>query len=342
MPWRHTDDPYRILLSEYLLQRTRVASGTPYYERFVKRFPDIRSLAAATEEDVLRAWEGLGFYRRARNLHHAAKTIMDRHGGAVPSNTETLRQLPGIGAYTAGAVASIAFGERVPAVDGNVTRVLARLYRVEEDVSRRTGRDRIKTLAESLVPSSRPGAFNQALMELGATVCTPRSPACPECPLEDVCASRKAGMQESLPMVSRLRKPRTVPVAFAHVASRGRVLLVRRPESGLLAGLWSLPGGEIARDAEVSKSLGKLVLEQTGLRIDVGETAARVAHTFSHRQWSGAIYRCEVRATGPLAAPARWIPKNALRELPLIPFHRKALDALQSRHAREVIGARRE
>lgn len=335
MPWRRTKNPYRILLSEVLLQRTRVVSGTRYYERFLERFPDLPTLAAASEQDVLRAWEGLGFYRRAQNLHRAAKAIMHRFGGHIPSNAESLRELPGIGPYTAGAVASIAFGECVPAVDGNVMRVLARVYRIEADVSKGAGRAQVWSRAGSLVPASRPGAFNQALMELGATVCTPKSPSCSHCPLEDVCLARGFGLQGRLPNIPRARKPRVVPVAFALVESRRRVLLVRRPDSGLLAGLWSLPGGEILTDADAETALERLLRDQTGLRARVGDPVARVAQTFSHRRWSGAIYRCDPRAMANPTEPARWATREEMRVLPLVPFHRRVLEGLESRRPLE-------
>ncbi len=334
MPWRRTEDPYRILLAEFLLQRTRVASGTPFYERFLRRFPDLPSLAAASEQDVLRAWEGLGFYRRARSLHEAAKVIVERHGGRIPSDAETLRGLPGVGPYTAGAVASIAFGAREPAVDGNVLRVLARLYRVEADVSKGEGREEIWSLARALVPPSRPGAFNQALMELGATVCTPASPSCGTCPLEDLCAAHAAGVEDRLPKIGQGRKPRTVPVAFALVESRGRVLLTRRPDGGLLGGLWSLPGGELPPEADPVPALEVLVREQAGVRARVRTPVARVSHTFTHRRWTGSIYRCDP-APGEPAPSARWVTPEEVRELPIVPFHRRILDSARSLHALE-------
>lgn len=326
LPWRRTRDPYRILLAEYLLQRTRVASGTPYYERFLARFPDVASLASASETDVLRLWEGLGYYRRARNLLAAARAIVEHHGGRVPSTASTLQELPGIGPYTAGAVASIAFGERVPAVDGNATRVLARLFRIEDDVSRGPGRDRVLEVAVSLVPRERPGAFNQALMELGATVCTPRSPACHACPLRTLCRARKAGVQDRLPRVAPVRRPPVVPVAFALVRGDRRILLVRRPGEGLLGGLWSLPGGEVARNDDPRRRLEALVLAQTGLRVRAGPAAARVGHAFSHRRWSGAVYRCTPREDGDPREPARWVEPEEVPRLPLVPFHRRVID----------------
>ncbi len=335
LPWRRTRDPYRILIAEYLLQRTRVASGTPYYERFVERFPDVAALAAASEEDVLRAWEGLGYYRRARNLHAAAKVVMTDHGGEIPSDAATLETLPGIGPYTAGAVASIAFGERAPAVDGNVTRVMARLFRVEADVSAAAGRARIQALAAGLVPSDRPGAFNQALMELGSRVCTPRRPSCPSCPLAGLCLARAAGIEASLPRAPPPRRPKTVPVGFAYIRSRGRILLVRRPESGLLGGLWSLPGGEIEVRGRVADSLRAMVAAQSGVHVAVHEDVAAVAHTFSHRRWSGSVYRCAPRQGARLLRGARWVaPEDALG-LPMVPEHRKLLAELESRRSLE-------
>lgn len=325
LPWRRTRDPYRILLAEYLLQRTRVVSSIPYYERFLERFPDLGALAAAAEEDVLRAWEGLGFYRRAKNLHRAAKAIVEEHGGRIPETAAELETLPGIGAYTAGAVASIAFGEPVPAVDGNVTRVLTRLYRIEADVARGPGREEVRSRARSVITAHRPGAFNQALMELGATVCTPASPNCGVCPLASVCLARAAGVQGSLPRKARPRKPTAIPVAFAHLESRGRVLLVRRPDSGLLSGLWSLPGGELDSHSDVGPTLRALVESQTGIRIHVGNPTAPVGHTFSHRRWTGAIYACRLEGRGALHGSARWAtPDEALR-LPIVPFHRAFL-----------------
>lgn len=339
LPWRRTRDPYHILLAEYLLQRTRVASGTPYYERFLARFPDVASLAAASEEDVLRAWEGLGYYRRARNLRAAAKAIVERHGGRIPSTAASLQELPGIGPYTAGAVASIAFGERVPAVDGNVTRVLARLFRIEDDVATRPGRDRVNDLAVSLVPSARPGAFNQALMELGATICTPKSPRCRACPLAERCLARHAGVQANLPRTPAKRESPLVPVAFALVTSGERVLLVHRPRDGLLGGLWSLPGGEVPPKGDVKRRLERMVTSQTGVRVRTGRTAARITHTFSHRRWSGAVYRCRPMGGADLLESARWASPGEVRELPLVPFHRKVLHESESRATLERFDA---
>lgn len=328
LPWRRTRDPYRILVSEFLLQRTRIASGTPYYERFMARFPTVEDLAAAPLDDVLAVWEGLGFYGRARRLHSAAQAIVERHGGRVPASFADLADLPGIGPYTAGAVASIAFGIPVPAVDGNVTRVIARLFRIRQDVTNSATRRQIEEFAARLVSTDAPGAFNQAMMELGATICTPTSPACERCPIETQCVARAAGEEREIPMIRMRKRVRIVPVAFALVESKGRVLLVRRNAGGLLGGLWALPGGELASRKDEEKSLRAIVKDQTGVAVELGTRWARVDRTFSHRRWSGAIYRGT-----PLGRPrdrgrVRWIPIPKALKLPLVPFHREALKSL--------------
>src|SRR5437660_4522900 len=263
LPSRRTRDPYRILVAEYRLQRTRSASGTPYYERFLMRFPTVQDLAAASIDDVLAVWEGLGFYGRAKRLHAAARVIVVEHAGKVPPSYEALAALPGIGPYTAGAIASIAFGIAAPAVDGNVLRVLARLVRIREDVTGVIVRRRIVELAATLVPSDAPGAFNQAIMELGATICTPTRPACDRCPLENQCLARAAGEERQIPITAPRKKLRAVPVAFALIEANGRVLLVRRESGTLLDGLWALRGSEIPLLSSELTSLTMLAKKQT-------------------------------------------------------------------------------
>lgn len=330
LPWRRTRDPYRILIAEVLLQRTRIVSGTPYYERFLARFPTVRDLADASLDDVLAVWEGLGFYGRARNLHAAARAVVERFGGEIPRSFEALESLPGMGPYTAGAVASIAFSVPVPAVDGNVTRVIARLFRIREDVRKGSAVRRIAEIAARLVSPDRPGAFNQAVMELGATVCTPTSPACSRCPLEVLCLARAAGEERQLPVRASSRRSPTVPVAFGLVQSDDRVLLVRRPSGGLLAGLWAFPGGEVPPGGDPRKGLASLVEAQTGLRVRVHDEAARITHAFSHRRWSGPIYRCEIRADARPAEDARWMSRRDVRSVPMVSFHRKILESLEA------------
>ncbi len=247
LPWRQTRDPYAIWISEIMLQQTRVATVIPYYQRWLERFPTVRALAEAPLDDVLAAWSGLGYYTRARNLHRCAGDIVSRHGGSLPDSASALRELPGIGRYTAGAIASIAFGRQEPVVDGNVARVLARIYELEIDIKSSAGMRELWKLAGSLVPAESPSDFNQGLMELGATVCTPRGPSCLVCPVGDLCRARAAGRQGSLPIVPARKKASELPLIDASalwIWRRGRLLLARRAPQGLYGGLWELPQTE--------------------------------------------------------------------------------------------------
>lgn len=327
LPFRRTRDPYAILVAEVLLQRTRIVSGLPYFERFMATFPTVSHLAAASEERVLKAWEGLGFYGRARNLHRAAKAVVADHGSRIPGTFTELRELPGIGDYTAGAVASIAFGERVPAVDGNAIRVLARVFRLGGDLTRGDARRRLTGIAADLVPPGEPGAYNQALMELGATICHPRAPRCPQCPLNDLCGAVRDGEATRYPEVARHPPTPVVRVAFALARREGKVLLVRRPDGGLLAGLWALPGGETRARSPPGVALRE-GLSGFGIKARIGPIAGHVVHRFSHRRWVGDVY--SVRISGPLLPhrDAMWAGPDDLERLPLVPFHRRFLERL--------------
>lgn len=282
LPWRGESDPYRILVSEVMLQQTRVDTVMGYYDSWLERFPDVEALAAAEEADVLKAWEGLGYYRRARNLHAAARVVRERWGGSVPSTNEELRELPGVGEYTAGAVASIAFDEAVPAVDGNVRRVLARLYDVP-DPSARWLRD----AAGALVDDERPGDWNQALMELGATVCTPRGARCDACPVAWACAAHAAGTVDDRPARKGKPAPREAVYALAVLeAPDGSVLLERRPTGGLLGGMWAFPEREVADGEDTRTAATEIVVDLLGLANGLSAAKPRalpsVRHRFSH------------------------------------------------------------
>ncbi|MBX3202246.1 MAG: A/G-specific adenine glycosylase [Labilithrix sp.] len=274
LPWRRTRDPWAIWVSEIMLQQTRVDTVKPYFERFMARFPTPLALAEAPEDQVLAAWSGLGYYRRARMLHAGARVVAER--AAMPCDREGLLELPGVGRYTAGAIASIAFEEPVGLVDGNVARVFARLFALEDDM-RGAGMKRAERLAEDLVPRERPGDWNQALMELGATVCTPRSPACDRCPVASSCRAHAEGRVDRLPVIGAKSKPKPQHVqALVARTADGRVLLARRRSSGLFAGLWEPPavdGDASARDG----LLGRFALTSRAL-------AGRVTHVLSHRR----------------------------------------------------------
>ncbi len=281
LPWRRAADPYHIWVSEVMLQQTRVETVVPYYNRWIERFPTVARLADAPLDDVLKHWEGLGYYSRARNLHRAALVVRERHAGSLPQAADELRELPGFGEYTAGAVASIAFGESVPAVDGNVKRVLARIFDLPEP-----GAAELRRLAQSLTPAERAGDFNQALMELGATVCTPRAPRCSACPVSSMCRAYAHDTQLERPLKKK-RKP--IPdddVATAMiVAPSGRMLLRRRPARGLLAGLFEFPGVGVEDRTNAGAAARSLVQQLLG--IDSAEkptSIGSVTHTFTHRR----------------------------------------------------------
>ena len=318
LPWRRESDPYRILVSEIMLQQTRVDTVMEYYGAWLKQFPDLDALADAEEGAVLKAWEGLGYYRRARNLHAAARAVRDRWAGEVPSAAADLRDLPGVGEYTAGAVASIAFGEAVPAVDGNVRRVLARLY----DVAAPTA-PWLRDTAAELVDPDRPGDWNQAVMELGATVCTPRGPRCGDCPVAWACAARSAGTVAERPAPAPRRAPRKAVIALAVLrAPGGEVLLERRGEGGVLAGMWALPEREVDGVDEAGEAARELAAQllATGHESTADTSAApvldarplpHVRHRFTHIDatyvpWLVEVAVVEVRRPGGSDRETRW------------------------------------
>jgi A/G-specific adenine glycosylase len=329
LPWRRTRDPYAIWISEAMLQQTRVETVIPYYERFLQRFPDIATLARASLEDVYAAWAGLGYYSRARNLHRAALTILERLGGQLPSTRDELLELPGIGRYTAGAVASIAFNRPEPVLDGNVERVLARYLGIREDVREPRGAAALWDAAARLVIGPEPGELNQALMELGATLCSVRAPRCLACPLRAGCIARRDGDTDSLPRKSARPKPRAMRAVAALVRRGPHVLAVRRAPGGLLGGLWELPGGAVRRGEASKDALCRAIREQTGLELVEVEAAGSVEHTFTHRQLRLQLFRCDC-CRGRLHLRGleayRWLTPAAFRRLAQGALTRKALD----------------
>ena len=302
LPWRGETDPYRILVSEVMLQQTRVETVLRYYGPWLERFPDSAALARASEDQVLMQWEGLGYYSRARRLQGAARVVRDRHGGVLPSRVESLLELPGIGAYTAAAVASIAFGVRAAAVDGNVRRVLARLFDLP-----RPSPGELRALASGLIDPERPGDWNQALMELGATVCTPRAPSCAVCPVSSHCRARGSGTVLRRPEPERRARPTRRRFALAVLArGDGRVLVVRRAKPGLLAGLWAFPESVVAEGDDPVD--GALPLAR-GLGFDVleGRPLPPVEHAFTHLRalYLPVLFQVGGRPRAPRGA--RWV-----------------------------------
>ncbi|MFA7684875.1 MAG: A/G-specific adenine glycosylase [Syntrophales bacterium] len=320
LPWRETRDPYRIWLSEIMLQQTQVATVIPYYERFLQRFPTLFDLARATEEDVLQIWENLGYYNRARQLHRAARMVVEKFGGEIPRDFDNLLRLPGIGAYTAGAILSIAFGATVPAIDGNARRVLCRFYALPGVNADPKGYRCLADRVMRILPASQPGCFNQALMELGATLCRSRKPLCDLCPLLEQCLARRRGQTDFFPMPA---KKKITPVRTAVAAlirdDRGRVLVVKRPPSGLLGSLWKFPGGFAEREETPFQALKRTVTEEVGLRIIEASFQGTVKHAYTHFRlclhiFTGKVSPGEAKRTG--CADCRWIDPKAIGQLP--------------------------
>ena len=314
LPWRKSNNPYHIWVSEVMLQQTRVETVIPYFRRFIDKFPTVETLANAPEEEVLKAWEGLGYYSRARNLQAAVREVQERYGGVVPDSKEDLSSLKGVGPYTAGAILSIAYNKPEPAVDGNVMRVLSRFFLVEDDIAKPATRAKMETLAKELIPEGKAGDFNQALMELGATVCTPKSPHCLVCPVTERCAGRIEGVAERLPVKTKAKPPRPENRIVAYVegtgALTGKVLIRQRPADGLLARLWELPHFEADRPGNVPSQDGRthpkhaqaeaeadMQTLRTMLSAELGIAAEPVGwlmdaqHTFSHIHWNLRVYR---------------------------------------------------
>jgi len=333
MPWRETRDPYAIWISEAMLQQTRVETVIPYWERFLSRFPDVHALATADLDDVLGAWAGLGYYSRARNLQAAARVIDQDHGGKLPDDAETLQTLPGIGRYTAGAVASIAFDRPEPVLDGNVKRVLARLLGIRKDIGQAATVERLWEEAGALAQGPHPGDLNQALMELGATVCTPRTPRCESCPVSQFCDAWAKGDAESLPIKARKKAARKVEAVAALVVRRGKALAVRRPSCGLLGGLWGLPGGDLAAGETPRAGLTRALRERAGLEISRVSAIGTVEHVFTHRKLTLHVYRANtstdrIRLDG--FEGHKWLAPRAISSLPHASLTAKALDLLIS------------
>jgi A/G-specific adenine glycosylase len=331
LPWRESRDPYAVWVSEVMLQQTRVETVIPYWHRFLARFPSVEALAAADLSDVLKAWEGLGYYGRARNLHKAAGEVVDRFGGCLPDGVEALRSLPGFGPYMAGAVASIAFGRPEPLVDGNVARVLTRLFAIAEPPAKPAVSRRLWEIAREMVPRDDPGGFNQALMELGATVCTPRAPRCGACPLAKGCAAYAKGRPEAYPVKVARRAVPHHDIAVGLVARGGKLLLVRRPEGALLGGLWEFPGGRLADGEAPEIGVARTLKDRFALTVRPGAPLAPVPHAFTHRKVTLHPFAC--RAPRGAVRPVfhtehRWVDAGAIDALALPRAHQKIAAAV--------------
>ncbi len=309
LPWRRDRDPYKIWVSEIMLQQTRVDTVIPYFERFMEKFPTLETLSDAPEDDVIKLWEGLGYYSRARNLHAGVREVRVSYGGQVPDTPEEIRKIKGIGPYTAGAILSIAYGKPEPAVDGNVMRVLSRLLQIEQDIQKVKTRKQFEQVIRELIAKHNPSYFNQALMELGALICTPKSPKCRNCPVSTHCRARTNGAEEQLPIKGKAKPPKPVQICAAFVEQYGRFLIRKRPEQGLLAGLWELPN--IEGD---SRELEKHLHEFYGIRPKDLSPLFDHQHTFSHLQWNMSVYYVQP-LNEKISIPGEWISWREMDKL---------------------------
>lgn len=303
LPWRADHDPYHVWLSEVMLQQTQIETVKPYYARFLAAYPTVSDLAAAPIDDVLKHWEGLGYYSRARNLHRAAQTVT-ANGGQFPQTAAALLALPGVGRYTAGAISSIAFDERAPVLDGNVIRVFARLLDLPDDVTQPATQTRLWAQADSWLPDARPGDYNQALMQLGQLVCRPRQPRCNDCPIRAHCRAYQHETQGERPVRTRKGAPPHYDVGAGMVWRDGRVLIAQRAQEGLLGGLWEFPGGKVEPGESLPDCVRRELREELAIDVEVGDLFAVVKHGFTHFSITLHAFHCTLIAGEPNPAAA--------------------------------------
>ena len=337
LPWRRSRDPYAIWVAETMLQQTQVQTVIPYYERFLARFPTLEALAAAPLDDLLKVWEGLGYYARARNLHRAARLIVQEQGGQLPQSSDTLRRLPGVGRYTAAAVASIAFGQDVAALDGNVIRVLCRLFAVDDDPDRPAIQRRLEKLALAIMPPGRAGDANQAFMDLGAMICTPARPQCLLCPLTTLCRARQETLQDALPIrAARQEHPHRDVTAAVIRDGDGCCLITQRPLDSMLGGMWEFPGGKRLPDEDLKVCLRREIEEELGIQIDVGELLCTVDHSFTHFHMTLYVFDCRIANGTPQCLGCidlRWVSLDELGTFAFPVADQKIIAFLRSQQA---------
>jgi len=331
LPWRNTFDPYTIWVSEIMLQQTQVKTVIPYFDRWMKQFPTIESFADADLQTVLKAWEGLGYYARARNFHHAAQQVLNQHQGQFPTDLETVLKLPGIGRTTAGGILSAAFNQPLAILDGNVKRVLARLIALEVPPNR--AMSELWQLSETLVDPENGRGFNQALMDLGATVCTPKNPACLICPWRSHCEAYNRGIQSELPM-SKTRAP--IPhkvIGVAVVWNEQRILIDRRKAEGLLGGLWEFPGGKVEPGETIEQCIKREIQEELGIEVEVGDHLITIDHTYTHFRVTLKVHHCRYLSGEAQAIECdeiRWVTIDVLPEFPFPKANLKIIEALRA------------
>ena len=337
LPWRGHVDPYAVWVSEIMLQQTRVETVIPYFERWMNRFPTIQALAQADEQDVLHTWEGLGYYSRARNLHRAAREVMSRFGGQLPATLGKLESLAGIGRYTAGAIGSMAFGLDAPALDGNLRRVLARVFNLAMSIRSPEGQKVLDELLTVHLPPGQAGDFNQAMMDLGATICLPRSPDCEHCPIADICQSRQLGVQEQRPVTAERRAVPHYTVTAAVIQRGSQVLIAQRPADGLLGGMWEFPGGKQEPGESLAECLEREIMEELGATVAVGSELGVFRHAYTHFKVTLHAFECTLTDGEPRPVQVndlRWVDPARLSAFPMGKIDRQI--SLHLSKAREI------
>lgn len=332
MPWRTTRDPYLILVSEMMLQQTQVKTVIPYFNRWVAAYPTVHKLAAARETPVLKLWQGLGYYSRARNLHRSAKMIVEEFSGNVPDTFDEILKLPGVGRYTAGAVLSIAFDKNIPVLDGNVKRVLSRWFCLDENGQSKASENRLLETAERLIPTDSPGDFNQAIMELGATLCLPKNPLCLLCPMNANCLAKKKSSQDKFPP-AKIRTPtKKIAVSAAVINRNGKIYIQKRPQKGLMGGLWEFPGGKIEKDENPEDCLKREIREELGVEVTLKEKFMTLKHSYTQFRVTLHVFLCDLEK-GRLKPSScddwKWVLLEEMDRYPFPAANVKILNKLQ-------------
>jgi len=331
MPWRSNPSPYSTWISEMMLQQTQVATVIPYFERFITSFPTVNDLADADLQDVLKKWEGLGYYSRARNLHKAAQVIVNDYDGNIPSSYDNLQKLPGIGPYSAAAISSIAFEHPIPVVDGNVLRVFCRFWGIFDDIRKASVRTMLFDKLSHFISDVRPSDFNQGIMELGALVCTPKNPSCGTCPISTDCFAFKMKKQDQLPFKSPAPKSPHFNIAVAVIRKENRLLIGKRKEEKMLGGLWEFPGGKQEEQESLEETLCREVKEETDLTVSVGHAFKPIKHTYSHFKITLHAFECEVisgKEKANSAEELRWVKIEDIDKFPFPKANKSLIDQI--------------
>lgn len=320
MPWRGEADPYKIWVSEIMLQQTRVEQATPYFQNFISLFPTVFDLANADQQEVLKAWEGLGYYSRARNLHTAAKTVVNEYDGELPDTYDEIIKLKGIGPYTAAAVTSIAFNKPNAVVDGNVIRVLTRYFGIEDDIRSTKTKNKVQDFANELIDEENPADFNQAMMEVGSIVCKPSNPNCSECPVHSGCVSFKMAKTDSIPYKSPAKKKPHYTIGVGIIeAENGKLLIALRPEDAMLGGLWEFPGGKQKDGEEIQQTVEREMNEELGVQVKAYKELMSLKHTYSHFSITMHAWMCKLVSGEPQPKSSqeiRWVKHAELEQYP--------------------------